>query len=117
MLLLLALATSYLQIEQGLTHASSFALCFIPVSMLRKQGDMLHMRAQSGHVLLLMTEGAKAGGMSLHWLVGVIKTFIARVSAAFRMSRAKEHKREHGLGLQLLVTWKCISISVHFFVT
>lgn len=66
MLLLLALATSYLQIGQVLTHASSFAFCFIPVSMLGKQGDMLHMRAQSDHVLLLMTRGAKAGGMSLH---------------------------------------------------
>lgn len=95
MLSLLSLATSYLHIRQDLTHAGSSALCFTPVSMLREQGDVFHMRAHSDHVLVLVDK---------HKIWGQIMTHIGRFSeklpcsAAFRESTANCIKGSLGSG-------------------
>lgn len=87
MLLLLSLATSYLHIRQGLTHAGSSALCFSPVSILREQGDVFHMREHSDHVLVLMDKSTKIWGQ----VITQIGRFSEKLncSAAFRDSTAK----------------------------
>lgn len=66
-------------------------------------GEYASQSDQSDHVLVWMTKVTKSGGMLSHQLVGVVKNFIAIMSALFRKNTAKDHKREHGLKLQVVI--------------
>lgn len=118
----LALATSHLCIRQGLMHAGSSVLRFIPISMLTMKGDMLHMTAQSDYVLVWMTKVTKSGCMLWQQLVGVVKNFIASSECSFQEKYIKRPQKRAWTRVtasdQIFPTFLCcVSISLYIFVT